>query len=173
MASGWQRIVHSAHFRQLLKLPQRWRSAHFAIHHVHAEPAPVLMAVGRRARAELSTDVDEQLKQPVDDLTALTAHQPTTPGHWWAAVVPKRHARRAVTRNLVDRQVLAALQRAQDRLSPGMWLLRLRSPWPRDQFRSADSEALRAAVREELDTLLARCSSLPTATSSASCTASR
>lgn len=104
---------------------------------------------------------------------APTPEAEARPGHWWAAVVPKRNARRAVTRNLVDRQVLAALQRAQGRLAPGMWLLRLRAPWPREQYRSADSEALRTAVREELDNLLARCSSLPTATSSASCTTSR
>lgn len=72
-------------------------------------------------------------------------------------MVPKRHARRAVTRNVVDRQIQAALMRVEHRLAPGQWLLRLRAPLSRDRFPSADSAALRAALREELDHLLARC----------------
>jgi ribonuclease P protein component len=119
----------------------------------------------------LSTADPEQLQEPVDDLPATDtgagleagSGSASRPGHWWAAVVPKRHARRAVTRNLVDRQVLAALQRAEGRLLPGMWLVRLRAPWPRERFPSADSEALRRVLRDELDRLLARCPSPPAA----------
>lgn len=101
---------------------------------------------------KLSTTVDEQVAPAVDDSVDPI-------GRWWATVIPKRHARRAVTRNLIDRQVLAALQRAQEFLPAGQWLLRLRSPLPRAQFPSADSQALRSALRHELDTLLARCRS--------------
>ena len=71
-------------------------------------------------------------------------------------VVPKRHARRAVTRNLLRRQIHAAVRRQRDHMKPGLWAVRLRAGFDRDGFVSADSPALRAAVRAELDGLLSR-----------------
>ena len=68
-------------------------------------------------------------------------------------VVPKRHARRAVTRSLLKRQIYAALGRTPD-LAAGLWVVRLRAPFDRAQFRSPASEVLRAAARTELDALL-------------------
>jgi ribonuclease P protein component len=162
----WQRLVHSEYFVALLAQPQRWRSAHFAIHHVPAEPKARQSSVVRAVTTEISTAPVEQLAVPVDKVSvqatveaapSLAAAVPTR--RWWAAVVPKRHAKRAVTRNLIERQVLAALQRQGERMPAGQWLVRLRSPWSRDAFRSADSLRLRAAVSSELDTLFARCSS--------------
>jgi ribonuclease P protein component len=70
-------------------------------------------------------------------------------------VVPKRHARRAATRNLVKRQSRAALARHADALAPGLWIVRLRSPFDVTSFRSATSAALRERVRHELDALFA------------------
>lgn len=75
---------------------------------------------------------------------------------WLGAVVPKRHARRAVTRNLLKRQIRAAVERHAAGLAPGLWVVRLRAPFDRTAFPSAASEALRHAVRVELDRLLAR-----------------
>jgi len=76
--------------------------------------------------------------------------------HFWiGAVVPKRHARRAVTRSLLKRQIYAAAERHRDRLAPGLWIVRLRSPFDRARFPSATSPALRLSVRSELDALLA------------------
>jgi hypothetical protein len=48
-----------------------------------------------------------------------------------AASVPERHARRAVTRSSLKRQMRAAVQRHEAALDAGLWLLRLRSasPW--------------------------------------------
>ncbi len=77
-------------------------------------------------------------------------------GLWLGTVVPKRHAKRAVTRTLLKRQVRAAVARHAERLPAGVWVVRLRSPFDRQQFPSAASEALRAAVRAELDTVLQR-----------------
>jgi ribonuclease P protein component len=147
----WQRLVHSEYFVALLAQPQRWRSAHFALHHVPAAPKPRRWARGHTATGEISTGSAEQLDGIVDNSR--------DPGHWWAAVVPKRHARRAVTRNLIERQVQAALLRQGQQMPAGQWLVRLRSPWAREQFRSADSPLLRAAVGAELDTLFTRCRS--------------
>ena len=77
-------------------------------------------------------------------------------GHWFGAVVPKRHARRSVTRSLLKRQVRAAVLRHAGRLAPGLWLVRLRAPFAPAQFPSAASDALRDAARSELEQLLQR-----------------
>ena len=73
---------------------------------------------------------------------------------WLGAVVPKRHARRAVTRSLIKRQIYAAARRHHDRLAPGLWIVRLRAPFDPARFTSAASLALRREARSELDTLL-------------------
>ena len=64
-------------------------------------------------------------------------------------VVPKRHARRSVTRQLLKRQIRAAFAERPG-MPPGMWVVRLRSPFDRQQFPSAASDALRQAARAEL-----------------------
>ncbi len=81
-----------------------------------------------------------------------------------------------MTRSLLKRQVRAAADRlaglpaaaqagaapspellpsAAHGLAAGLWIVRLRSPFERQAFPSAASEALRSAVRSELDLLLA------------------
>lgn len=74
--------------------------------------------------------------------------------HWLGVVVPKRHAKRAVTRSLLKRQMRAAVARHVQALPPGLWLLRLRQPFALRGFPSAASVALASAAREELDRLL-------------------
>lgn len=68
--------------------------------------------------------------------------------------MPKRLARRAVTRNLIRRQVREAASRWS--LTEGAWLVRLRKAFDSRQFPSAASIALRAEVRAELDDLMRR-----------------
>ena len=79
-------------------------------------------------------------------------------GWWLGTVVPKRHARRAVTRSLLKRQIRAAVERHAPRLPAGLWVVRLRAPFDRTAFPSAASTALRAAARDELDIVFARAS---------------
>jgi ribonuclease P protein component len=79
-------------------------------------------------------------------------------GLWIGCVVPKRHARRAVTRSLLKRQIRGAFCRHAATLPVGMWLVRLRAPFASSEFVSARSAALAAAARDELDRLLARAS---------------
>lgn len=69
--------------------------------------------------------------------------------------MPKRLARRAVTRNLLRRQIRAAVECHLATLPPGLWLVRLRSGFDRASFVSAASEPLRRAARAELDQALA------------------
>ena len=77
-------------------------------------------------------------------------------GFWLGSVIPKRHAKRAVTRNLLRRQIRAVMADRLDLLPPGLWVVRLRSPFARDQFVSAASETLREAARLELQQLFAK-----------------
>ena len=57
---------------------------------------------------------------------------------------------------MLKRQIRAAIERYEERLEAGLWLVRLRKPFASTQFPSADSNALRAAARSELDQLLAQ-----------------
>lgn len=77
-------------------------------------------------------------------------------GLWLGAMVPKRWARRAVTRNLIKRQIYSIGEQRLARPSDAAYLVRLRSAYDRQQFRSASSELLRAAVRSEIEQLFAR-----------------
>lgn len=139
-------LVKSADFERTLAAPTRARSPHFAVHHLVGTPGVSVPPSAHKLSTELSTGRDPSLASPVDD--------PPPAGVWWGAVVPKRHARRAVTRTLLKRQIRAAMGRLPT-LPGGMWVVRLRAPFAREQFTSAASEPLRRAARTELDTLLA------------------
>lgn len=75
---------------------------------------------------------------------------------WVGVVLPKRWAKRAVTRNAIRRQVYEATRLAADRLPQAAMVVRLRSGFSREQFVSATSDALKGAVRAELTQLLTR-----------------
>ncbi len=82
-------------------------------------------------------------------------------GPWLGALVPKRWARHAVTRNLIRRQVYAVGASQAGAWEAGAWeaaacVVRLRSGFDRRAFVSARSDALRDAVRSELETLYAQ-----------------
>jgi len=89
----------------------------------------------------------------VDDSFGSAARCPYALG----LVVPKRHARRAVTRSLIKRELRAAWWERLPSLEPGAWLLRLRSGFDTVQFVSAASAPLRIAVRAEIRQVLDRC----------------
>lgn len=77
-------------------------------------------------------------------------------GHWLGLVVPKRLARRSVTRNLLKRQMRAAMASHAGHLPPGLWVLRLKAAFDRQRFASAASPPLRLAAHDELQLLLQR-----------------
>lgn len=125
--------LQASDFEQALTSRACARTEHFALHHLPVRTAP--------AESKLSTVGSSQDVSAVDDRRRL------------GLVVPKRHARRAVTRNLVKRQGRATFERHAAALAAGDWVLRLRAPFDSARFRSAASQALRALVRSELDTL--------------------
>lgn len=76
---------------------------------------------------------------------------------WLGAMVPKRWARRAVTRNAIKRQIYTVSAAATEASLPrAAHVVRLRAAFDRKQFVSAASDKLKAAVRAELQQLLER-----------------
>lgn len=69
------------------------------------------------------------------------------------ALTPKRWAKRAVTRNLIKRQIFNVTQTMANQLEPTAYVVRLRSGFSTQQYQSAASQALKAAVRAELQQL--------------------
>ncbi len=78
---------------------------------------------------------------------------------WVGAMVPKRWARRAVTRNTIKRQIYNVSTTFEPRLKLAAHVVRLRSGFDRSRFVSATSDALKAAVRGELEQLFGRVAS--------------
>ena len=72
---------------------------------------------------------------------------------WLGALVPKRWARRAVTRNTIKRQIYAVSAALEPALPIAAHVVRLRAGFDRTVFVSATSVALRQAVRAELEQL--------------------
>lgn len=145
------RILRAVDFECALATPARARSTHFSAHHVPAAPARARAAAKAAVPAKLSTEDPESCAQPVDD-----CHAGTPTGWWFGVAVPKRHAREATTRNLIKRQIRAALSAHAPALASGMWLVRLRAGIDRRRFISATSAPLRESTRSELDELLQR-----------------
>jgi ribonuclease P protein component len=146
------RIVRSADFERVLRTPTRARSAHFALHHLAVEPGRSRPRPGASA-ADLSTGGASNSVKPVEDAPPTT--QAAAPsGVWLGAVVPKRHARRSVTRSLMKREIRAAVGARDGQLLGGLWVVRLKAPFDRGSFPSAASESLQQAVRAELRGML-------------------
>ena len=73
---------------------------------------------------------------------------------WLGAMVPKRWAKRAVTRNAIKRQIYTVSNDFSPRVSDTGWVVRLRRDFSRKEFVSASSEALKQLVRSEVQALL-------------------
>jgi len=75
---------------------------------------------------------------------------------WMGAMVPKRWAKQAVTRNAIKRQIYSVSADFESVLAVAAHVVRLRVAFDRQQFISATSEALKIAVRQELQQLFTR-----------------
>ncbi|MEO8156002.1 MAG: ribonuclease P protein component [Rhizobacter sp.] len=138
--------MRSVDFERVLGSPIRARSVHFAVHYLEGRPSRPAKASSPAVSTELSTAVAPQEGAAVDDSGPDAC--------WLGTVVPKRHARRSVTRTLLKRQIRHAAA-AQTGLAHGLWVVRLRSPFDRALFTSAASDALRHCAGDELAVVLA------------------
>lgn len=138
---------------------------------LHALPRVVQGPLGDDPSAthlplELSTSAAAAAQVLVDDLVII---DPGPGVRTWrlGLVLPKKQARRSVTRSLIRHQIRDALHRygpivrAQGRFGDEVdgWVVRLRAPFDRQQFPSAASKALQAVVRLEMDELWSRLAS--------------
>ena len=128
---GLQRLKTRPQFQAVMAGDTVSRTVHFVLHRLalHA-------AVPASTRADLAPMPLFPVPQP-----------------WIGAVIPKRWARRAVTRNTLKRQIYAVAQDYSDRLPVAAHVVRLRTGFDRQQFTSATSPALKQAVRVELQQL--------------------
>jgi ribonuclease P protein component len=72
---------------------------------------------------------------------------------WLGVIVPKRWAKRAVTRNTIKRQIYAVSTDTSCHLPFAAHVVRLRAGFDRAEFVSATSDKLKSAVRAELQSL--------------------
>ena len=146
----------SPDFQQALGTRPVARSAHFAVH--FAVPS---LQRKRPLKGQLSTGQGSDEVEPVDEVrTHLRVWR-------LGLVVPKKMARRSVTRQLIKRQArelfrlhAQALEAAgwlHDAQPVGNWVVRLKAPYAKADWPSAASDMLKAAVRDELLAVLQQC----------------
>ncbi|MBP6599062.1 MAG: ribonuclease P protein component [Giesbergeria sp.] len=132
-----QRLKTRAQFQAAMASGTVARTAHFALHRLVLDTKPA---------AHLS------LAKPLFDAPTPTS----APVVWLGAMAPKRWARRAVTRNAIKRQIYTVAAALEPQLLAAAHVVRLRAAFDRKLFVSATSDALKAAVRDELLQLFAR-----------------
>ena len=136
-----QRLKSRTQFQAVLAGATIARTVHFVLHRAPVD-TQVAGPIGNRAQAAQQAS-----------LFPLAAV-------WLGAMVPKRWARRAVTRNTIKRQIYSVSTDIESTLAVAAHVVRLRAAFDRRQFVSATSEALKTAIRHELQQLF---SSLPPA----------
>ena len=144
-----QRLKSRAQFQAILTGNTVARTPHFALHQL------VLPDVATSRDTLIILPPPEGLPAGGATLPELFPHAVV----WMGAMVPKRWAKRAVTRNAIKRQIYTVTELfapQMQRLPVAAYVLRLRSGFDRKQFVSATSDALKLAVRTELQQLMAR-----------------
>ena len=139
-----QRLKTRPQFQAALAGSLGVRTEHFALH--SCELALVHPPKFAAPMADESSSAQEKI---VADVGAL------------GAMVPKRWAKRAVTRNAIKRQIYAVSEQFAPQLRPRGHVVRLRAGFDRNEFISASSEQLKSAVRAELLDLFTRASAHP------------
>ena len=117
-----QRLKSRAEFQAVLAGRVVSKTVHFALHQLVTHPG--------RPNAEVNGSGDV----------------------WLGAMIPKRWAKRAVTRNMIKRQAYTVLSLIG--LPQAAYVVRLRRDFSKTQFVSATSAVLKSAVRQELHQLI-------------------
>lgn len=149
------RLLQASDFEKVLARPAIRSSRHFALHALNSEPGQLQYRERRTAEDNLSTAGAPISPPTVDSFESAgltNGHQGAS--RWLGIVVPKRHARRAVTRTLLKRQIREGVGRFAESLPAGLLVVRLRSHFDKRVYPSASSIALCDEVRAELQRLL-------------------
>lgn len=131
-----QRLKTRSQFQAVLAGQRIASTAHFVLHQRD------LKDIGGRTAAQGSqaTGTESAPRAPPDESVM-------------GAMVPKRWAKRAVTRNMIKRQIFSVGLQAEPGLPRAAFVVRLRTGFDRKQFVSASSVALKRQVHEELVSL--------------------
>lgn len=139
-----QRLKTRAQFQAVLAGATVARSEHFALH--RSELPSCDKGVAGVLASELSekAEITEKKLQPLFPLLDL----------WIGAMVPKRWAKRAVTRNAIKRQIYTVCADFSPKQRQAAFVVRLRRDFSRKVYVSASSDQLKQAVRTELLALI-------------------
>jgi ribonuclease P protein component len=140
-----QRLKTRNQFQAVLAGSTVARSLHFALH------CATLNGPAIKEQISASSVVQQPALFGVQDV-------------WIGAMVPKRWAKRAVTRNTIKRQIYSVSADFESALPVAAHVLRLRAGFDRSQFISATSDGFRSAVRNELQQLFTSALARPFAT---------
>jgi ribonuclease P protein component len=127
------RLKTRAQFQAVLAGSIVAKTSHFALHRTVLDPKAALSRSGK----------------PVDT-TGLFREQDL----WIGAMVPKRWAKRAVTRNAIKRQIYTVSADFSHQYPQAAFVVRLRSSFARTEFVSAVSDQLKQTVRAEVQALM-------------------
>jgi len=160
------RLKNRAQFQAVLAQRVIAKTEHFAL---HRHPLGGACVSGARARPPSpSAALEPALLEPMQ-MISFTVHPQSKPQFdrpvfpsvelWLGAMVPKRWAKRSVTRHAIKRQIYDVLDARLEPDEQAAYLVRLRSGFSRQQFLSSTSELLKQAVRFELHSLMDRAKS--------------
>ena len=131
-----QRLKTRAQFQAVLAGAIIAKTVHFALH---------------RSRLEGVAADDEAIEfNKAGAAVPLFFHRDM----WIGAMVPKRWARRAATRNAIKRQIYAVSRELCSAFPPAAFVVRLRCGFAKIDFPSAVSDPLKQAVRAEIQVLM-------------------
>lgn len=139
-----QRLQTRAQFQAVLAGATVARSEHFALHRSdlsQRKSGDEGVSASEIAPKAPSHDQHVRLLFPVLDL-------------WLGAMVPKRWAKRSVTRNAIKRQIYTVTADFTPQHRQAAFVVRLRRDFSRKVYLSASSDQLKQAVRTELLTLM-------------------
>lgn len=131
-----QRLKTRSQFQAVLAGGTVARTAHFALH-----------------RVALDTSVHNSVSSSTTRAPSPAIFVPRDV--WLGAMVPKRWAKRAVTRNAIKRQIYNVSAESSLVFDTAAYVVRLRAAFDRACFISATSDVLKSAVRLELRQLFA------------------
>ncbi|MES2414458.1 MAG: ribonuclease P protein component [Pseudomonadota bacterium] len=152
-----QRLKTRPQFQAVLAGSVIARTEHFVLHRnrLEATAPPPSPDAGQSAK-----EISSRQPSQVMGLAATASAEVTAPGLfpvqdvWIGAMVPKRWAKRAVTRNAIKRQIYTVSADSMQNYPQAAFLVRLRREFSRKEFLSATSVQLKEAVRDEVQALM-------------------
>lgn len=156
-----QRLKTRPQFQAALSGGTVSRTPHFALHRLNLPDSQPLADTQVPQAAHSGVSSTHSSADPSAPSSAPSTALFQSQEVWLGAMVPKRWARRAVTRNAIKRQIYAISAAFEVRLPCAAHVVRLRSEFDRKQFISATSPMLKQAVRLELEQLFERAARQP------------